>query len=72
MVILAVMLAYLGALDRHLDPKLLQLGLQEASRWSLEGVLFDVFWELVAGTAGDPPETPKNGALGALNKEIPC
>ena len=59
MVILAVMLAYLGALGRHLGPKLLQLGPQEVSRWSLEGVLFDAFWELVAGTAGEPPKTPK-------------
>ena len=72
MAILAVMLAYLGALGRHLGPKLLQLGPQEASRWSLEGGFFDVFWELVAGTAGDRPKSPKNGALGALNKEIPC
>ena len=59
MLILAVMLAYLGALGRHLGPKLLQLGPQEASRWSLEGVFFDVFWELFADVAGDPPKTPK-------------
>ena len=36
-------MAYLGALGRHLGPKLLQLGPQEASRWSLEGVCLDVF-----------------------------
>ena len=59
MVILAVMLAYLGALGRHLGPKLLQLGPQEASRWSLEGGFFDVFWELFADVAGEPPKTPK-------------
>ena len=40
MVILAVMLSHLGALGRHLGSKLLQLGLQDASRWSLEGVLW--------------------------------
>ena len=59
MVILAVMLAYLGALGRHLEPKLLQLGLQDASRWSLEGGLFNVFWELFAGIAGDTPKLQK-------------
>ena len=59
MLILAVMLAYLGALGRHLGPKLLQLGPQEASRWILENVFFDVFWELFADVAGDPPKTPK-------------
>ena len=60
MVILAGMLAYLGALGRHLGPRLLQLALQEASRWSLEGGLFGVFWELTAGITGDPPQNSKN------------
>ena len=59
MAILAVMLAYIGALDRHLGSKFLQLGLQEASRWSLEGVLFDICLKLFASIAGDPPKTPK-------------
>ena len=39
---LAVMLAYIGALDRHLGSTFLQSGFQEASRWSLERVLFDI------------------------------
>ena len=59
MVILAVVLAYLGANGRHLGSKLLQLGFQEASRWSLESIIFYVFLKLVAGIAGDPSKTAK-------------
>ena len=57
--IMAVMLAYIGALDHHLGPKFLQLGVLEASRWSLEGVLFDICLKVFASIAGDPPKTPK-------------
>ena len=70
MAILAVMLAHLGALGRHLGPKLLQLGLQEASRWSLEGVLFDVFVSSLQVSRETPPKTQKDLKLSKNVQEI--
>ena len=40
---LANKLAHLGALDRHLAPKLRQLELQDASKESLEAIFFYAF-----------------------------
>ena len=71
MLILAVMLAYLGALGRHLGPKLLQLGPQEASRWSLEVFFSTFFGNLLQVPRETAPKVPKMVPWAPLTRKFP-